>query len=232
MAGPSPVMLMCLPGSWGALYFRSVWRRFVEFYTVRAFPPFYNASAEAFQKGKLALREPLGDPALVIDQCRASTWPRSWKRFMIDFMYGRGDVMLYPNAPIDPSVPYASYSFSTTYMEKGDHSGTDGKVESAATDKVRPSSEHDRRKTVSLVPMTLALDTVRAMEKLPKLERAPVIELHHRRAPAGIASVIAKGRAFLRRRIPMTAATANQQRVLEQVWLRPYADPRGTERRG
>ena len=48
--------------------------------------------AQTYQKGKLADREVLGDVALAIPNSRASTWPRSWKRFMIDYMYGRGEV--------------------------------------------------------------------------------------------------------------------------------------------
>lgn len=79
-AGNSPAFLFSLPCSWGALFFRGPWRRFLRFYAVRGAPPFYNASHEAFQKGKLAAREVLGDPALAIPRSRASTWPRSWKR--------------------------------------------------------------------------------------------------------------------------------------------------------
>ena len=75
---------------------------------------------------------------------------------MIDFMYGRGDVMLYPNAPADPTTRFTSLSFSTTYMERGAHSGTDGHFELASTDALRPSSEHDKRKTVPLVPLVHA----------------------------------------------------------------------------
>jgi hypothetical protein len=57
MAGEAPAMLMQLPCSWGALFVRAHWRRFVKFYAVRAAPPFYNFSAEAYQRGKLHDRE-------------------------------------------------------------------------------------------------------------------------------------------------------------------------------
>ena len=90
MAGSAPAFLFELPCSWGALFFRDYWRRFLRFYAQRGSPPFYNASYEPFQQGKLAAREVLGDRALAIANSRASTWPRSWKRFLIDYMYGRG----------------------------------------------------------------------------------------------------------------------------------------------
>ena len=226
MAGAAPAMLMCLPGSWGALYFRRTWQRFVAFYAARAHVPFYNFSAEAHQKGKLEKREVLGDPALAITGCRASTWPRSWKRFMVDFMYGRGDVMLYPNAPRDGLTPYTSYSYSTTYMERGAHSGTDGVIESEPEDRLRPSAEYDRRKTVALAPMSKAVEMIEAMAHLPPLVRLPVIDLLHRRAPSGLSGLAVTGRDFVRRQVPKTAATAEQQRGLQDLWLhgsRPVA---------
>ena len=49
---------------------------------------------------RTSLSQVLGDQALAIDGSHASTWPRSWKRFMVDFMYGRGLVMLYPSMKV------------------------------------------------------------------------------------------------------------------------------------
>lgn len=60
MAGETPCFLFCLPCSWGALYFRAAWRAFVAFYRLRAYPPFYNVSVEAFQKGEGTSREVRG----------------------------------------------------------------------------------------------------------------------------------------------------------------------------
>ena len=42
--------------------------------------------------------------------------------FLIDFMYGRGLTMLYPNLRLQRS-------FSTTFMERGGHSAKDGREE-------------------------------------------------------------------------------------------------------
>ena len=86
-----------VPCSWGALYFGGVWKDFIRFYHVRTSVPFFNFTQEANQRGVGKNREPLGDPALVLPRSRSNVWPRSWKRFMVDFMYGRGYAMLYPN---------------------------------------------------------------------------------------------------------------------------------------
>ena len=43
---------------------------------------------------------------------RACVWPGSWNRFMIDFMYARGLVMMYPNLP-------GEMGFATTLHEDG-----------------------------------------------------------------------------------------------------------------
>ena len=58
----------------------------MRFYMLRARPPFYNFTHESKQKGFRAMREVLGDPALAIRHSRSAVWPRSWKRFMIDYM--------------------------------------------------------------------------------------------------------------------------------------------------
>ena len=141
---------------------------------------------------------------------------------MIDFVYGRGDVMLYPSAPEDYDTRWTSLSFSTTYMERGAHSGTDGKVESEPVDVLRPASEYDTRKTVPLVREN---ETQRLLSELtapPPLRRLPVISLHHRRVLGGLATLAARGRAFVDVHVPKTAATAEQQSALKRAWLRPY----------
>ena len=217
----APCFLFCLPCSWGALYFRAQWEAFLRFYELRAHAPFYDFASEASQKGRLAQREVLGDPALAIPDSRASTWPRSWKRFMIDFMYGRGDVMLYPNAPADPASRYASLSFSTTYMERGAHSGTDGHSEVNAEDRLRPSSEHDKRKTVPLVTRTETEQTVSALAAPPPYDLLPVVDLLHRRL-SELARLEAIGRSYLQTAKAHTRATAGEFDALSRAWLVGY----------
>lgn len=66
-----------------------MWRDFLAFYRTRVRPPFFDFEQEAAQRGIGRNREPLGDPALLLPRSRSNVWPRSWKRFMIDFMFGR-----------------------------------------------------------------------------------------------------------------------------------------------
>ena len=218
----APCFLFCLPCSWGALYFRAQWEAFLRFYEHRAHPPFYSFASEAHQKGKLHNREVIGDPALGIPDSRASTWPRSWKRFMIDFMYGRGDVMLYPNAPKDPNAQrYATLSFSTTYMEKGAHSGTDGHSEANAEDSLRPASEYDKRKTVPLVTRAEAPEAVSALAAPPPYDQLPVVDLLHRRL-TDLAVLQMIGRRYLTKAEAQTRATSAEFAALSRAWLAEY----------
>lgn len=198
--GRSPAFLMQLPCSWGALWFRPHWALFLRFVAMRRHPPFYNMTQELHQTGARHERQRLGDPRLWLPGSRTNVWPRSWKRFMVDFMYGRGGFMLYPQAS-------HQRSFSTTYMERGDHSGIDGKAEhhKATADTLRKSSDLDRRKTVHRdhdrhrisarftydgghffmqVPLLSAAEGHEASllwARMPLWKRLPVIDLHHQR---------------------------------------------------
>ena len=78
--------LSAIPSSWGAAYWSDHWQEFDNFVRIRMREPFYNLSLE------------LSPSYLNIpDGASSNSWPNSWKRFMVDFMYGRGLVMLYPN---------------------------------------------------------------------------------------------------------------------------------------
>ena len=143
---------------------------------------------------------------------------------MIDFMYGRGDVMLYPNAPVDGRTRATSLSFSTTYMERGAHSGTDGHFELASTDALRPSSEHDKRKTVPLVALVEAKAAADALATPPPYAQLPIIGLLHDRMGA-LAGLAETGRAFLDNAARQTSGGAHAQfDALRTAWLVPYPD--------
>ena len=77
-----PAFLMQLPSSWGALYFAPFLRHFKRFYAVRTRWPLYNTSADDDPMKQRTASNPL----LNLPNCRANHWPRSWKRFMIEFM--------------------------------------------------------------------------------------------------------------------------------------------------
>ena len=217
-AGKAPAFLFCLPCSWGALYFRSQWEAFLRFYRTRAYPPFYHFAQEAVQKGERAGRETLGDPAIAIADSRASKWPRSWKRFMIDFMYGRGDVMLYPNGPRDPSQVGAALSFSTTYAELGAHTGTDGKTQVAKRDALRSDKEYDKRKTVPLVSWSDAATTLAAYRTAPEYTELAVISLHHQRV-SQLSDLADQGRGFVTAGKTTARGTADEYDALMRAWL-------------
>ena len=185
-----PAFMLQVPCSWGALFFGSVWRDFVDFYRRRAAPPFFDFAQEARQTGVGKHREPLGDPALRLPRSRSNVWPRSWKRFLIDFMYGRGYVMLYPNLR-------EQSAFSTTYMERGDHTAKDGLSESVQSHDLR--SDVDPLKTTPLVTSESLSEAVAALggldgEALPDLAELPVFDIHHRRRTRS--ALVAQGFAF------------------------------------
>ncbi|KAF0459330.1 glycosyltransferase 2 [Gigaspora margarita] len=86
-----------VPCSWGALYFPEIWREFHDYLNARL----ADVSGPNLQQ-------------IIVPESRSSLWGRSWKRYMIELIYLRGYVMLYPN--------YQNYtSFSTNYAEKGVH---------------------------------------------------------------------------------------------------------------
>ena len=231
---PLPLRRLQVPCSWGALFLGSMWRDFVEFYQMRARPPFFDFSQEARQKGLGKFREKLGDlvraaaplhlleglsvsfallppqrrayprltpasafviatacvlaprtartvltrvvavdgraQALSLPNARSNVWPRSWKRFMIDFMYGRGYLMIYPNLR-------EQRAFSTTYMERGDHTGKDGKKENLESSKLR--TDIDKTKTTSLIGEPDKDELVSIFATLPPIHEAPLFDLHH-----------------------------------------------------
>lgn len=55
---------------------------------------------------------------IIIPKTVVHTWRASWKKFMIEMMYLRGEFMLYPNHPEERS-------FSTNHLEKGVHIGAE-----------------------------------------------------------------------------------------------------------
>ena len=92
-----PVYLHAVPSSWGAVYFGNPWRDFLDFAATRDRSPFYGLNEGSLRLGKYGYSSPRGDPNLWLPRSRSNNWVGSWKRFMVDFAYGRGAYMLYPN---------------------------------------------------------------------------------------------------------------------------------------
>ena len=88
--------LSTVPGSWGAAYWSDKWNEFTEFVDVRVKPPYYDVQAEQLEPGQKYNYDELRltPKELFIPDSRSNVWPKSWKRFMIDFMYVRGQVMV------------------------------------------------------------------------------------------------------------------------------------------
>jgi hypothetical protein len=105
-----------VPSSWGAAYFSDRWQEFDKFVRIRMHEPFYNQAAEEAEAQDYAELK-MSPPDLHIPDARSNVWPKSWKRFMVDFMYGRGSVMLYPCIP-------GEQGFATALQESGEHVNT------------------------------------------------------------------------------------------------------------
>ncbi|KAI5079568.1 hypothetical protein GOP47_0005047 [Adiantum capillus-veneris] len=99
---PNMPYLHQLPCSWGSLFFPKHWREFYKYMGMR-----YTEDAK--------------QNAVQIPKSRTNGWQASWKKFLIDMMYLRGYVALYPNFP-------QQASFSTNHMEPGAHINASGNV--------------------------------------------------------------------------------------------------------
>ncbi|CAL9063535.1 unnamed protein product [Musa banksii] len=99
---PNTPYLHQLPCSWGALFFPKHWREFYAYMNARFTDDAKNNPVQ-------------------IPKSRTNGWQASWKKFLIDMMYLRGYVSLYPNFP-------SQASFSTNHMEPGAHISANGNV--------------------------------------------------------------------------------------------------------
>ncbi|CAI9770818.1 unnamed protein product [Fraxinus pennsylvanica] len=115
---PNTPYLHQLPCSWGAVFFPKQWREFYVYMNMR------------FTKD--AKQNPVQIP-----RSRTNGWQASWKKFLIDMMYLRGYVSLYPNFPNQQSL-------STNHMEPGAHiSAEDNVVKHDKTDFEVPLLKQD-----------------------------------------------------------------------------------------
>lgn len=112
----SPLFLYSIPCSWGSAIFGWHWKDFYKFFNTRTQLPFYDFSQEEGDLGSGFTKKNIGHSALYLPSCRCNTWATSWKRFFIDFMYGRGLTMVYPN---EPNLK----GYSTTHAATGAHTG-------------------------------------------------------------------------------------------------------------
>ncbi|GAV75880.1 hypothetical protein CFOL_v3_19356 [Cephalotus follicularis] len=136
---PNTPYLHQLPCSWGAVFFPKQWREFYVYMNMRF------------------TEDPKANP-VQIPKSRTNGWQASWKKFLIDMMYLRGYVSLYPNFPNQAS-------FSTNHMEPGAHiSAKDNVVKHDKSDFEVPLLKEDFR---ALLPNG----------KLPPASKLPSINL-------------------------------------------------------
>ncbi|XP_051134463.1 uncharacterized protein LOC127253751 [Andrographis paniculata] len=136
---PNTPYLHQLPCSWGAVFFPKHWREFYVYMNMR-------------------FTEDAKQNPVQIPKSRTNGWQASWKKFLIDMMYLRGYVSLYPNFP-------RQASFSTNHMEPGAHvNAKDNVVRHDKTDFEVPLLMQDFR---SLLPNG----------KLPPASKLPSLNL-------------------------------------------------------
>ncbi|KAJ3281448.1 hypothetical protein HDU76_008927 [Blyttiomyces sp. JEL0837] len=117
------VFLLMLPCSWGGVYSGRWWRGFLEFFEWRV----------GTEEG--------GKFAMVPRGARSNYWEKSWKRYLIEYMYNNTLYMVYPSFPNQTS-------FSTNHYEEGVHSVPEG-MEIVVSDRLREVV--DERFTVPLL---------------------------------------------------------------------------------
>ncbi|XP_066319862.1 uncharacterized protein [Miscanthus floridulus] len=136
---PNTPYLHQLPCSWGAVFFPKHWREFYAYMAAR-------------------FTEDAKQNPVQIPKSRTNGWQASWKKFLIDMMYLRGYVSLYPNFPNQTS-------FSTNHMEPGAHISAKGNV-----------LKHD--KTDFEVPLVADdFSTLLPAGKMPPASKLPVVNL-------------------------------------------------------
>ncbi|GFZ17886.1 glycosyltransferase family protein 2 [Actinidia rufa] len=118
---PNTPYLHQLPCSWGAVFFPKQWREFYVYMNMRFT---VNTTQNPVQ----------------VPKSRTNGWQASWEKLLIDMMYLRGYVALYPNFSNQTSL-------STNHMERGDHiAGKDNAVKHDKSDFEVPLLKDDFRK--------------------------------------------------------------------------------------
>lgn len=148
-----PIFLHSVPSFCGAVYFGRPWREFLDFVAMRDAPPFYaeNEDAPNFSSSNNWYSN-RGDPNLLLPGSGSNNWGQSWKRFIVEFAYGRGAYMIYPNY-VDSSGLAASASMQATHVPE--------------------QNSRNRRRRVIVQAAELNLE-----DPLPSYSSLPVVDMH------------------------------------------------------
>ncbi|KAI8065705.1 hypothetical protein BC940DRAFT_326768 [Gongronella butleri] len=129
-----------VPCSWGAVYFPQQWREFHAFLTA--------------QLDDMAQNQVLN---ISLPMSRSDRWKKSWKKYLIQMVYLRGYVMVYPN--------YQDFeSFATNHLETGTH----------------VKSEKRQRIIDSFLVPLMARNTLLHQlpdQRLPDIAKMPILDL-------------------------------------------------------
>jgi hypothetical protein len=159
---PNTPYLHQLPCSWGALFFPKHWREFYTYMGMR-----YTEDAK---------KNPVQIP-----RSRTNGWQASWKKFLIDMMYLRGYVTLYPNFPNQTS-------FSTNHMEPGAHiNASENVLNHKREDFEVPLLQEDFRNLLQ-------------NQKLPSASKLPVLNLFNQ--PVSLKGLKSAGAKLIQDVIP------------------------------
>ncbi|KAG0149627.1 hypothetical protein CROQUDRAFT_39629, partial [Cronartium quercuum f. sp. fusiforme G11] len=139
-----------VPCSWGALFFPESWAGFQHFLGLRL----------ADVLGPLRLED-----SAIVGAIRSTRWPKSWKKYFIEWVYLRGEAMVYPNYHAGPSEPE---SLSTNHLERGTH----------IHETVEAESRVRRMFEVPLMgQMRSLLGGIGPWARLPRLEEMVLVDL-------------------------------------------------------
>lgn len=192
---PSNAFLSSTPSSWGSAYFADRWLEFAPFVELRVQQPYYDTEAEKMAKtvGNYDQLHMTPQELYIPNRCRSNVWPHSWKRFMVDFMFARGTLMLYPSLPGERAL-------ASTLQLSGSHvaakKGSEQANEDGAGDSgIRAPLEEDMQRNPRIAPLLEAKQGVLKDLYFPPFDELIVMDLFLE--PATRKSVQEAGVAFL-----------------------------------
>merc|ERR1719329_1413086 len=187
--------LSSVPGSWGSAYFTDRWLEFAPFGEFRLQPPYYDVAEEKRAKVVESYDELRLTPhdLYIPGNCRSNVWPKSWKRFMVDFMFARGLVMLYPSLPGERALASTLQLHGSHVQQKKDGKKVD--EDEAGDSRIRVPRDKDLWRNPRVAPLLEGKRGALQDLRLPNFEKLFVTDLFLE--PATRQSVLLSGAKFI-----------------------------------